>query len=76
MTIQNKALRSVTPPSVSGPDSRQRIAPNVNTDSTASTAPKSNKCSEVFAGLFGSLPTPAVKMSMSCWMRWSGLSIG
>ncbi len=20
-------------------------------------------------------PTPAVKMSMSCWMRWSGLSI-
>ena len=27
-------------------------------------------------GVFVSGPVPVVKMSMSCWMRWSGLSIG
>jgi hypothetical protein len=76
MTTQNRALGRVTVPSVNGPESRHRIAPKENTDTTASTAPNSSRWSEVREGLFGSAPTPAVKMSMSCWMRWSGLSIG
>ena len=43
MTTQNRALGRVTVPSVNGPESRQRIAPNENTDTTASTAPNSNR---------------------------------
>ena len=76
MTIQNSARCSVTPAIVSGPDSCHRMAPNENTDNRASTAPNSNVWPEPYAGLFGWPPMPVVKMSMSCWMRWSGLSIG
>jgi len=38
-------------------------------DVTEETAPKSSVAADVLLGVFGSGPTPAVKMSMSVWMR-------
>jgi hypothetical protein len=76
MTMQNSALGRVTPKSVSGPDRFHRIIANEPTDTTASTAPNSSVAPEVLFGVFGCPWTPAVKMSTSSWMRWSGLSIG
>ena len=48
---------------------------NEITETTALTAPNSKCCPCRWTGCSGSPPTLAVKMSMSCWMRWSGLSM-
>ncbi len=61
--------------SVSVPDRFHRIAVNEIIEAMALTEPNSSVAVEVLFGVFGSPPTPAVKMSMSYWMRWSGLSI-
>ena len=73
--IQNIALGMVTPNSVKFPDRCHRIAVNEITETTASIAPNSSVLPVVLFGVLGSGPTPAVKMSISDWMRWSGLSI-
>ena len=57
------------------PESLHRIAVKEITDTTALTAPNSKVLPVPTDGAFGEPPTFAVKMSMSCWMRWSGLSI-
>jgi hypothetical protein len=61
--------------SVSGPDRFHRIAVKEIIDVIEETAPNSNVADVVLFGVLGSGPTPAVKMSMSVWIRWSGLSI-
>ena len=54
---------------VTGPDRFHRIPVNEIIDVIAETAPNSSVDSEVLLGLFGCEFTPAVKMSMSAWMR-------
>ncbi len=54
---------------VSVPDRFHRIAVNEIIDVMDETAPNSSVAAEVLLGVFGSGPTPAVKMSMSLWMR-------
>src|ERR1700682_1329469 len=74
-TIQNSALGRVKPNSDNGPDRCHRIAANEITDATDSTAPNNNVLEDMLDGWLGSPPVPVVKMSMSSWMRWSGLSM-
>ena len=57
------------------PESFHRIAVKETTDTTAWTAPNSNVEFVPLDGMLGVAPTPVVKMSTSCWMRWSGLSM-
>jgi hypothetical protein len=53
-----------TPNTVSGPDSCQRITVNDTSDTIELIAPMpSERASEM-------------KVATSCWMRWSGLSMG
>ena len=52
-----------------------RIAANEITEAIASTAPNNNVLLVKLFGAFGSELTPVVKMSMSDWIRWSGLSM-
>ena len=59
----------MTPKSVSVPDRFHRIAVNEIIDAIATTAPNSSVAPMVLFGVLGSGPTPAVKMSMSVWMR-------
>ena len=42
----------------------------------AKTVPNNRVCAVLTVDVFGSGPVPVVNMSMSCWMRWSALSIG
>ena len=42
----------------------------------AKTVPNTSVWAVPTVGVLVSGPVPVVKMSMSCWMRWSGLSIG
>ena len=56
--------------SVSVPDRFHRIAVNEIIEAIErSTAPNSSVAVDVLFGVLGSRPTPAVKMSMSYWMR-------
>ena len=77
MPIQNIARGSSYPTMgiVSGPERFHRIAVNEITEMTALIAPNSSVLSVPVYGMLGSGPLSAVKMSMSNWMRWSGLSI-
>jgi hypothetical protein len=54
---------------VSVPDKFHKIAVNEIIDVIDETAPNSSVAAEVLFGVLGSGPTPAVKMSMSFWMR-------
>ena len=74
-TIQNIARGNWKPKTSSVPDRFHRIAANDTTETTARTAPNSKVFAVPLDGMFGVPPAPAVKMSMSCWMRWSGLSM-
>ena len=65
----------VSPNSDRSPDRFHRIAVNEITDTMELIAPNSRVLSAVLFGMFGDGPTPAVKMSMSDWIRWSGLSM-
>ena len=61
----NVIARGISTPSrVSGPDSCQRMIVNDTSDTSALTAPTA------------SVADVAVKVVMSSWMRWSGLSTG
>jgi hypothetical protein len=75
MTIQNIARGSSTPRTFRLPDRFHKIAAKEITDTTAFTAPNSRVFPVPLDGMFGVPPAPVVKMSMSCWMRWSGLSM-
>lgn len=57
------------------PDRFHRIAVNESIEAMALMAPNNNVEVVMLLGVLGSGPTPAVKMSMSLWMRWSGLSM-
>ena len=59
-----------------GKDRFHKIAANDTTDTTDCTAPNSSVLAVAFDGIFAIPPLHAVKASMSCWMRWSGLSMG
>ena len=72
---QNSARFRVTPNSVTGPDSPHRIGTNDTTLATESMAPNTSMLDEPTMGVLGLAPTPVVKTSTSCWMRWSGLSV-
>ncbi len=61
--------------SVTGPDRFHRIAVNEIIDAIAEIAPNSSVLFRAVVRLLGWELTPAVKMSMSDWMRWSGLSM-
>ncbi len=63
------------PATVSGPDRFHRITVNETTVISELIAPNSSMLEEPIIGVLGEEPTPAVKMSTSCWMRWSGLSM-
>ena len=51
------------------PDRFHRIAVNETIEAMALIAPNSSVVTLVLFGVLGSGPTPAVKMSMSLWMR-------
>ncbi len=55
--------------SVRVPDRFHRIAVNEIIEVIAEIAPNSSVAAEVLLGVLGRGPTPAVKMSMSVWMR-------
>src|SRR4029077_20565727 len=73
--IQNIALGMVTPNTVKFPDRCDRNAVNEITEAAEEIGPNSSVFPVVLFGVLGRGPTPAVKMSISDWMRWSGLSI-
>ena len=51
------------------PDRFQRIAVNEIIDAIEEIAPNSSVAAVVLFGVLGRGPTPAVKMSMSVWIR-------
>ena len=74
--IQNSAFGIVRPKMGSGPDRLHRIGVNSTTDTMAKTVPNNRVWAVLTVDVFVSGPVPVVNMSMSCWMRWSALSIG
>ena len=73
--IQNSALGMVKPRIVNGPDRFHRIGANDTTDTIELTAPNSSVWDVWIVGVLVCGPVPVVKTSISCWMRWSGLSM-
>ncbi|MCY1522007.1 hypothetical protein D9M68_568490 [compost metagenome] len=63
-TMNTMARGISTPPTVSAPDSPQRMDVNATSDTIALSAP------------IAKVREPVTNMAMSCSMRWSGLSTG
>ena len=65
----------VRPNSDTSKDKFHRIGMKAITVDTESMAPNSSTDPVPIVGEFWDEPTPVVKTSISCWMRWSGLSV-